>query len=174
MEKQSCSFFDTESQKARESATVWACRIEALLQRAVEKGHVRVKAKNDILRNKFWTGLIDDRLKNASRHKYDPVKDFGELLSLREVRKIEQSGSEKLKKNAQHHSSTVDNSSLTNKVNEISSSMQGLVKRIDGLEKKIENNTHSGQPFQSGSRRRGRGQYSLQRGGLSNSNSGRI
>ena len=120
--------------------------------------------------------MIDDRLKNASRHKYDPVKDFGELLSLREVRKIEQeqSGSEKLKKNAQHHSSTVDNSSLTNKVNEISSSMQGLVIRIDGLEKKIENNTHSGQRFQSGSRRRGRGQYSLQRGGLSNSNSGRI
>ena len=168
--------FYTESQKAGASAAVWACRIEDLLQRAVEKRHVEVKAKNDMLRNKFWTGLIDDRLKNASRHKYDTVKNFEELL--REVRKIEQevSWSEKLKKNVQHHSSTVDNSSLTDKINKISSSMQGLVKRIDGLEKKKENNTLSGQHFQSGSQGRGRGQYGSQRGGrrLSNSNSGRI
>ena len=157
--------FYTESQKTGESAAVWACRIEDLLQRAVEKGHIAVSAKNDMLRNKFWTGLVDDRLKNASRHKYDTVKDFGELL--REVRKIEQevSGSERLKKNAQHHSSTVESSNLVSKIDEIASSMQGLVKRIDGLEKKIENNARAGQHSQSGSRGRGRGRFGSQRGG---------
>ena len=157
--------FYTESQKVSESAAVWACRIEDLLQRAVEKGHVEVKAKNDMLRNKFWTGLVDDRLKNASRHKYDTVKDFGELL--REVRKIEQEvlGSEKLKKNAQHHSSTVENSNLASKIDEIAASMQGLIKRMDGLERKVENNARSGQHFQSGSRGKGQGQFSAKRGG---------
>lgn len=32
------------------------------------------------LRNKFWTGLKDDQLKNDSSHEYDTIKDFGELL----------------------------------------------------------------------------------------------
>ena len=88
--------FYTESQQAGESATVWACRTGDLLQRAVEKGHVTTTAKNDMLRNKFWTGLKDDQLKNSSRRKYDTIEEFGELL--KEVRKIEQelSGSEKL------------------------------------------------------------------------------
>ena len=108
--------FYTESQQAGESAAVWACRIEDLLQRAVEKGHVTATAKNDMLRNKFWTGLKDDQLKNASRHKYDTIKEFGELL--KEVRKIEQelSGTEKLKKKVQvHQSSTVENSKFNRK-----------------------------------------------------------
>ena len=29
-----------------------------------------------MIRNKFWEGLIDERLKNASHHKYDTVKLF--------------------------------------------------------------------------------------------------
>ena len=43
--------FSTESQQAGRGAAVCACRIENLLQRAVEKGHVTAKAKNDMLRN---------------------------------------------------------------------------------------------------------------------------
>ena len=71
--------FYTESQQVGDSAAVWACRIEDLFQRAVEKGHVTATAKNDMLRNKFWTGLKDHQLKNASRHKYDTIKEFGEF-----------------------------------------------------------------------------------------------
>ena len=73
-----------------------------------------------MLRYKFWTGLKDDQLKDASRHKYDTIKEFGELL--KEVRKIEQelSGTEKFKKKVQvHQSSTVENSSITEKLNDI-------------------------------------------------------
>ena len=75
---------------------------------------------------------------------------------MRELRKIEQEvlGSEKLKKNAQHHSSSVENSNLASKIDECAASMQGLIKRMDGLERKVENNARSGQHFQSGSRAR--------------------
>lgn len=157
--------FYTESQQANESAAVWACRIEDLLQRAVEKGHVTLSAKNDMLRNKFWTGLKDDRLKNASRHKYDSIKDFGELL--KEVRKIEQelSGAEKLKKNVQHQPVTVENNAVTDKLNEIVASIEKLVKRVDLMEKKVDRNSSTGQTFQSGYGGRGRGQNNTWRGG---------
>ncbi|MCG7874804.1 MAG: hypothetical protein N0C90_00560, partial [Candidatus Thiodiazotropha endolucinida] len=122
--------------------------------------------KNDMLRNKFWTGLMDDRLKNASRHKYDSVRDFGELL--REVRKIEMelTGSAKLKRNAQHHASTAENSNFAEKLSEIASNMKNLVQRIDTLEQKIENNpSSSGQNAQFYPNGRGRGNFYPRRGG---------
>ncbi len=54
--------FYTEQQKAGESVAAWACRLEDILQRAVELGHVSVIAKNDMLRNKFWTGLASEKV----------------------------------------------------------------------------------------------------------------
>ena len=41
-----------------------------------------------MLRSKFWSGLKISQLRNATRHKYESVKEFHSLL--REVRQIEQ------------------------------------------------------------------------------------
>ena len=40
-----------------------------------------------MLRSKFWTGLKNTQLRNATRHKYDSLTDFQTLL--REIRQIE-------------------------------------------------------------------------------------
>ena len=64
-----------------------------------------------------------------------------------------------------HQSSTVENSSITEKLNDIVSSMQNLVKRVEVMEKKLNRNSNSGQTYQSGVRGRGRGQFNAQRGG---------
>lgn len=57
----------------------------------------------------------------------------------------------------------MENSSITEKLNDIVSSMQNLVKRVEVMEKKIDRNSNSGQTYQSGFR--GRGKFNAQRGG---------
>ena len=71
--------FYSERQKADESVAVWGCRLESLVANAIEKGKISPSAKNDMLKSKFWVDLYDDRLKNATRHKYDSIDDFAEL-----------------------------------------------------------------------------------------------
>lgn len=80
------SFYNA-SQKISENVTAYGCRLEALLQVAVESGHVTVAARNDMLRSKFWTGLRDEKLKILTRNKYDSISDYNRLL--REVRSVE-------------------------------------------------------------------------------------
>ena len=80
-------YFYNENQKAAENLTTFACRLEALLQVAVENGHVTQVARNDMLRSKFWTGLRDEKLKILTRNKYDSILDFNRLL--REVRSVD-------------------------------------------------------------------------------------
>jgi len=97
--------FYTEQQQQQENVASWACRLEDLLQNAVDKGHVSETSKNDMLRNKFWTGLTNTALKNASRHKYDTETNFDQLL--RDVRMIEQELAENDRIAGRHKSSAV-------------------------------------------------------------------
>lgn len=62
---------------------------------------------------------------------------------------------EKLKKKVQHQPSTTGNNTVTEKLNEIVSSMQSLVKLVEAMEKKMERNSTTGQTFPSGYRGRG-------------------
>ena len=41
-----------------------------------------------MLRNKLWSGLRDERMRNATRYKYETVRDFDQLLA--ELRSVEQ------------------------------------------------------------------------------------
>ncbi len=79
--------FYTASQRDGESVTAYGCRLESLLQTAINNGHVSVSAKDDMLRSKFWSGLRSDALKSHTRHKYDSIKTFDVLL--REIRAID-------------------------------------------------------------------------------------
>ncbi len=68
--------FYAETQKENESVTAFGCRLESLLQIAIENGYVSSLAKNDMLRSKFWTSLRSEQLKSQTRHKYDSTKSF--------------------------------------------------------------------------------------------------
>ena len=49
--------FYTAAQKQDESVTAWGLRLEEILQRATEKGHIKAEEKNDLLKDTFWRGL---------------------------------------------------------------------------------------------------------------------
>ena len=79
--------FFNSFQKPEESVTSFGCRLEGLLQLAVDHGHIAASAKNDMLQHKFWTYLSSERLKSQTRHKYDSITEYDSLL--REIRKVE-------------------------------------------------------------------------------------
>ncbi|XP_021341185.1 uncharacterized protein LOC110442076 [Mizuhopecten yessoensis] len=79
--------FFNSSQKPNESATAFGCRLESLLQPALENGSLHKSSKNDLMRHKFWTSLSSDKLKSQTRHKYDTLTGYSELL--REIRVVE-------------------------------------------------------------------------------------
>ncbi|XP_062604621.1 uncharacterized protein LOC134266386 [Saccostrea cucullata] len=67
---------------------MYASRIEETICKAIQFGFIDEIAKDAMLRNKFWTGLASQSLKNSTRHLYDSIKDFQYLL--REIRKVQQ------------------------------------------------------------------------------------
>jgi len=78
-------FYNT-SQQEGEKVSTWGCRLEDLLDRALDGESLHLKPLNEMLRTKFFNGLLP-QLKNAVRHQFDKVKDFDKLLVA--TRKIE-------------------------------------------------------------------------------------
>ena len=71
--------FYTAAQLETETVTAWGLRLEEILQKAIEKGYARKEERNNMLKEQFWTALRSERLKNATRVKYEFTEDF-ELL----------------------------------------------------------------------------------------------
>ncbi|XP_046342470.2 uncharacterized protein LOC124123221 [Haliotis rufescens] len=132
--------FFTDCQKDSESVATWACRLEDTLMKVKMKGDFINEGSGDcILKTKFWSGLKNDRLKDATRHKFDDCTDFDSLL--RVVRETEQelTGSNRVKdskqKKPQVHSQVVDA--------DISQYLKDIIKRLENLEKnQISSNQH--------------------------------
>ncbi|XP_052676991.1 uncharacterized protein LOC128158272 [Crassostrea angulata] len=80
--------FYSDYQKESESIVVYASRLEETISKAIQFGFIDQVAKDAMLRNKFWTGLSSQTLKNSTRHLYDSIKDFQILL--KEIRKVQQ------------------------------------------------------------------------------------
>ena len=76
----------TARQKDGEAAAVWGCRLESILNKVHRRGYVTNNLP-EMLRTKFWSGLIEERVKNAIRHKFDAIEDFESLL--RALRAVE-------------------------------------------------------------------------------------
>lgn len=70
--------FYTARQKDCESVVAWGCRIESLLKKAKEQG--TIEGTEDMSKTKFWSGLRNDKVKSALRHKFDTGESFHELL----------------------------------------------------------------------------------------------
>lgn len=85
--------FYAARQRDDECVVPWGCRLEDLLDRARQQGVVEQKNMKDMLCIKFWGGLTW-KLKDASRYKFDTIRDFGKLHV--ELRTIEQDYKDKL------------------------------------------------------------------------------
>ena len=80
--------FYNAMQRSNESVPAWGIRIEEIFQKAKEKGHVTDTQRDKMLKNKFWRGLKNSELKNASRIHFEKEKVDFELLRTK-VRTIE-------------------------------------------------------------------------------------
>jgi hypothetical protein len=75
--------FYAATQGDDEDVVAWSCRLEDILGRAKEKGHINSAGSDEMLRTKFWLGLRPS-LRDASSHKFDTCKTFDDLrISLR-------------------------------------------------------------------------------------------
>ena len=109
------------------------------MQKVYDTGILNPKVKNDMLRAKFWSGLRDPALKNATRYKYDIIKNVDELR--KEVRAVELeleiSGASRPDNTATHQPvSAVSNMS------ELFKTLELLNKRLDNFEGELKKVNH--------------------------------
>ena len=159
--------FYSDHQKEGESIVSYGSRLEQTVSKAVRLGHVDFVAKDAMLRSKFWSGLRNQLLRNASRQKYETVKDFQSLM--REIRQIEQEEKnlDSVNKPVQSSSASVDsfNASHTyiqKQLAELFSQMKKLDSRMSKLEQdqnKVSNASDSFQTSQGQNNRGGRGYF---------------
>ena len=80
--------FYNSKQEPDETIASYSCRIEEIVNRAIDRGVVSRSQVDEMLRTKLWTGLKDDRVRNAIRFKLDQVTNFDRLRA--ELRSLEQ------------------------------------------------------------------------------------
>ncbi|XP_060596172.1 putative uncharacterized protein DDB_G0281733 [Ruditapes philippinarum] len=66
-------------QRSEEGITEWGIRLETIVQKAIEKGHVSESQKDEMLKTRFWRQLKSEQLKNATRMYFETAKSFEEL-----------------------------------------------------------------------------------------------
>ena len=67
-------FYSAKQEKGKD-VSAWGCRLEELLDRAMNVGVVGKKDTDEMLRKCFWMGLLP-KIKEVSHHKYDTITDF--------------------------------------------------------------------------------------------------
>ncbi|XP_053376845.1 trichohyalin-like [Mercenaria mercenaria] len=73
------SEFYMSKQGKDENVSEWGLRLESILQRAIEKGHIKEEQREDMLKTRFWRHLYSEDLKNATRLSFETSKSFEEL-----------------------------------------------------------------------------------------------
>ena len=147
--------FYGDSQKEGESIVSYASRLESTIMKAIKLGHIDTYAKDSMLRSKFWTGLKNTQLRNATRHKYDSLSDFQTLL--KEIRQVEVEEQNLVKskdpkpKTAQQHQASASASSEKFSNEEIYKQLCQLKSQLDKLEHKMssEKRVHQEKPSES-------------------------
>ena len=119
--------FYTATQKENESITSWGLRLEEIYQRAKEKGKAREEERDNTLKEQFWKSLRSERLKNATRVKFETIESF-ELLR-RAVRAEE--NEMKVATNLQQHQLKQQKKEEEPKEDKLDM----IIKRIEALEK---------------------------------------
>lgn len=130
--------FYSDFQKDSESIVVYASRLEETISKAIQFGFIDQIAKDAMLRNKFWTGLSSQTLKNSTRHLYDSIKDF--QLLLKEIRKVQQENINLQKSKTRTATANAEKAEVKNE--DLKKEFGALISKIDRLEHTI-NSHHS-------------------------------
>jgi hypothetical protein len=146
--------FYSAKQGEDEDVSNWGCRLEDILSKAMEQGIVPSADFNNMLKNKFWTGLKKS-LKDVSGHKFDTVSDFDTLRVI--IRRIEQDQTEQTSKKP-HPAKLASTPKQDTDMGEI----KGMIKQLSAEVSKLKQNQESmGRERQKvvydGSRQYGRG-----------------
>ena len=129
--------FYSASQKEGESVTAYGCRLENILQMAVQNGHISSYAKDDMLRSKFWTGLRSDKLKNQTRHKYDSIKSYD--LLLKEIRAVDLEINPQVDKvkSSKGQQKSIQSDSDKSEIDKLSDQMKQMFNKMTKLESEL-------------------------------------
>lgn len=119
--------FYTARQSDSESVVAWGCRIESLLNKAKEQG--TIQGTEDMARTKFWSGIRNDKIKAALRHKFDAGDPFQELL--KKARMLEQEF-QSANPSAKIKSQAVDASDMKKILDRIEKLENNLAKALKG------------------------------------------
>ena len=133
--------FYTAEQSSDESVADWALRLEELMKRAVDKGHTKEGEKDKMISTKFWRGLFNQDLKNATKMFYEAEKGFDSLLLKVRSEEYELSQSktrtEDKKKKAQHHPLQGSSDKQLELLNSLMEKMNSMDKKVNRLESKV-------------------------------------
>ena len=132
--------FYSATQREGETVTAFGCRLESMLQVAIQNGHISISARDDMLRSKFWTGLRSEKLKSQTRHKYDNILSY-ELL-LREIRAVDMEINPEGQKvtKAQHKPMQTDTVQAMNEksvIDKLSEQMNSMMNKLKELERNM-------------------------------------
>ena len=134
--------FYSARQKDNEDIATWSCRLEDLLNRAVQKGLVKTSETNDMLKAMLWTGL-KQTLKDVSGHKFDSLKTFDELrVALRRIESEHRQREDELKQNKKTTHLNMASTSTTSQTKEISD-LKDLVQQLSQEVKFLKENSVS-------------------------------
>lgn len=129
--------FYSATQKDSEDVVTWGFRLENILDKAIEQKQVSETTAAEMLRSKFWTGLVQ-HLKDATRHHFETEKEFDKLRV--QVRRVEQEHSSM--DSTEHKSQQKDKKVAQSKVHASTSdkfSQDATVKQIDELREMMKN-----------------------------------
>ena len=126
--------FYNAKQENDESVALFGCRLEEIVNKATNRGAVAQDQANEMLKSKLWTGLKDERVKNAARYKYERISDFDTLRA--ELRAIEQEIKESDGLRARTYKTPRAFSMPQGEV-QSDSTLKELTKRVQNIEEKI-------------------------------------
>ena len=153
--------FYSAKQKLEETIAGWGCRLEELLSQLREKGALTSDSTRDMLRSKFWMGLQDDHIKNATRHHFDSGATYEELFRAMRTLEMERASTPdpvKKKSTTAHvvQQSTTSSDELASKLDQVlkmcqntDRDLKSVSQKIAALEKKQSTSSQPTQPRQT-------------------------
>ena len=149
--------FYSAQQGLGERVAVWGSRLEDLMTQILDQGVITAEASEDMLRTKFWSGLRDNRLREATRYHLDSGSSYVELF--REVRRVEQEflARESAKPVSKQQSVGTEDEALkrlteiASDIKDVKGSLKSLEKRVEKLEVKSEQASSDDTQVPSGS-----------------------
>lgn len=144
--------FYSSKQEGHESVVDWGCRLQRLASKLPDASGLDSEAIVLMLRNQFFSGMRDGKIKEAIRHLYDDGKDFDEQFKA--ARKVESeavrvSQSEKSKGAAlaqQESNSTSQQDRIEKALSGINDTLRTLDRRVKRLERKEDGGTSTVRP----------------------------